>query len=82
MRREFARALKKEKQYLTPIQRAVFIAVGLGLIAAEVVLITGAVRSRRYGLLALAVPMLVLVGFGNAMLTAAIKSSPEYRQHN
>jgi hypothetical protein len=79
---QFRRALRKEKQYLTPLQRCVFITVGLVFIASAVVLLMGAIRSRHYGLLWLLIPLIPLVGWGNAMLWAAIQSSPDYRPKN
>jgi hypothetical protein len=79
MKREFARALRKEKQYLTPVQRAVFIIVGPTLIAAEVVLIVGAIQSEVL-VAVVSCSDAGLAGFGNAMSTAAMKSSSEYRR--
>ena len=82
MKQEFRRALRKEKQYLTPLQRGVFMVVGLTFMAAEVTLVTGAIQGHHYRLLWLAIPMVVLFGWGAAMISAAIRSSPEYRPKN
>lgn len=76
----FLRALRKEKQYLTPIQRAVFITVGLCLIAVQVPVVLGAIHAHRYRLLWFALPMQILAGYGAAMIRAAALSSPDYRQ--
>jgi hypothetical protein len=82
MLREFNRALKKDKQYLTPLQRCAFIGVGLIFIASAVILVLAAIESHRYRLLLLAIPLIPFVGWGNAMIWAAIHASPEYRSTN
>lgn len=75
----FSRALRKEKQSLSPLQRFIFIALGLTFIATAVVLLMGAIQSRRYRLLWFLVPLVPLVGWGNAMIHAAINSSSDYQ---